>query len=243
MNVALPTLSPKINTEAAQLLAILRDCGIDRVWKNPETNLLAFYLRNSEENDADIRSEIGYFTYAGFVKQITYWWMYQELGSELTELYWFLRYADGSLLKQALQTSARENLYMPSKKLVYNEQHPGFAKDDADFGKIVTLFLLEGFPREIHYRHDYLISRLNYYQYFQQQHGDIAILNSFRRSLTRKESKNLSEIIRQSGRIIIPFEPNTTCAKRYAKMTSYDRLRLMRYYRFVMARQENREVS
>jgi hypothetical protein len=68
MNIALPTQSTKINVEAGQLLAILRNCGIDKIWKNPNTNLLSFFLRNSEENENNIRSEIGYDSYANFIK-------------------------------------------------------------------------------------------------------------------------------------------------------------------------------
>jgi len=243
MNIIPPTQAIKISAEAAPLLAILRDCGIDKIWENPETNLLAFYLRHSEENQNDIRSEIGSECYAIFVKQVTYWWMYQDLGSEITELHWFLRFGDGILLKQALQASARENQNLPSKKLTYNDQHPGFERDDEDFSKITVLFLLENFPKEIHYAHDCLINSLNYYQYFQQQYGNIAILKAFRNSLIRKESKNLSEIMRQSGGIVNLFNPKTACAKRYMHMTSYDRLRFMRYYRFVIANQVNEEVA
>jgi len=231
MNIALPTQSTKINVEAGQLLAILRDCGIDKIWKNPNTNLLSFFLRNSEENENNIRSEIGYDSYANFIKQVRYSWKYQELGSEIIELYWFLRYADGSLLKHALQTSARENLNTTSKKIIYNEQHSEFAKDDADFGKIVILFLLESFPTEIHYSQDYLINRLNYYQFFQQQHGDIAILKTLRRSLVRKELEYLQEIKKHFGGIGKSLKPKTACTRRYINMTSYDRLRFMRYYR------------
>jgi hypothetical protein len=234
MNIALPIQTQKISTEAAQLLAILRDCGIDILWQDPETNLLSFFLQNSEPNTNDIRFEIGHDSYAHFVKQVTYRWKYPELGAELDVLHWLLRNADGSVLRQALQVSAQENLNTKSTKLEYNEHSPGFERDHKDFRKIVTLFTIENFPTEIHFSHDFLISRLNYYEHFLHQHGNIKILKAFKKSIMRKESDNLADaerICRPCGKLL---NPKTTCAAKYVNMMSYDRIRFMRYYRLAM---------
>lgn len=237
MNIALQVPKPTISAEAAQLLAILRDCGIDSVWRNSETKLLSFYLCNTTDNANDIKSEIGYENYALFLKHATFLWKYPQFGQEISIRHWFLRYADGSLLKQALQTSAREDLNTPAAKVAYNQQHPGFANDHADFAKLVTLLMLENFSDEIHHNHDFLVNRLNYYEYFRQQYGDIPLLNAFRRSIMRKEAENLADVkdyARVNGK---QMKPKTGCTQKYINMTSYDRLRLIRYYRFVLAQE------
>jgi hypothetical protein len=230
MHNAISTPTATINTEAAQLLAILRDCGIDSVWQNPETKLLSFYLRNTPESDDHIKAEIGHSAYTLFVQQTTLGWDYPHFGQELSIRHWFLRYADGSLLKQALQTSARENLNTPAAQVTYNEQHPGFAQDHAEFDRLVTLFILENVQREIWHNQNFLINRLNYYQYFQQKHGNTPLLNAFRRSIMRREAENLAVAIADMGGDRKKLKSKTVSYGKYINMTSYDRLRVMRYY-------------
>lgn len=234
MNIAIPTPKHNISVEATQLLAILRDCGIDQVWKNPETNLLSFYLRNTPETTKEIKSEIGRNSYRFFVNEMTSWWKYSLTRPEVDIKNWFLSHADGRQLNQALRTSARESLNMPALKVTYDAHHPGFAQDHADFEKIVTLFLLEDFPKNFVYDQDFLINRLNYYEYFRQQHGDIPVLKAFRRSIMRKEAENLANLKKNPLTKGKPLKPKTACTSKYIRLTSYDRLRLMRYYRFTI---------
>ena len=243
MNIALSLPKPTISTEAAQLLAILRDCGIDSVWQGPETKLLSFYLRNTPESVNDIISEIGHDTYRHFLRQVSFWRRCPQLGRDKNVGHWFLRYADGSLLKQALQTSARENLNTPAVTVIYNEQHPGFAQDHADFEKLMILFVLESFPREIWHNQDFLINRLNYYEYFRQKHGDTPMLTTFRRSIMRKEAENLADAIKYAGRNRKKLKAKTACLGKYIKMTSYNRLRVMRYYLHTLAQQDSGPAS
>lgn len=235
MNMALQLHKSTISTEAAQLLAILRDCGIDSVWQNPEMKLLSFYFQNTPESVNHIKSEIGDDTYGQFLRQTKYSWKYPQFGPQISVRNWFLRYADGSLLMQALQTSARENLKTPAVTVIYNEQHPGFAQDHADFAKLMTLFMLENFPRQIWHDQSFLINRLNYYEYFLQKYGDIPMLKAFRRSIMRKEAKNLAHAIKKSGHDQKNLKAKTACLDKYEKMTSHDRLRVMRYYGHTLA--------
>lgn len=230
MNIAHSFPKPTISTEAAQLLSILRDCGIDSAWRDPDTKLLSFYLRNTPDSSDDIKSEIGRSSYSHFVRQTTFWWEYPQLDPAKNVRHWFLRYADGGLLKQALQTSAREDLNTPAVTVEYNEQHPGYARDHTDFAKLMTLFILDDFPREIWHNQSFLINRLNYYQYFQHKHGDTPMLNAFRRSIMRKEAQNLSDAIANMGVDRKKLKPKTVSLGKYINMSSYDKLRLMRYY-------------
>ena len=232
MNIVIPNPKHNITVEATQLLVILRDCGIDQVWENPATNLLSFYLRNTPETTKEIKYEIGRTSYRFFVNEMTSWWKYSLTRPEVDVKNWFLHYADGSQLSQALRTSARENLNTPALKVTYDAHHPGFARDHADFEKIVTLFLLEDFPKNFVYDQDFLINRLNYYEYFRQQHGDIPVLKAFRRSIMRKEAEKLANLKKNPLAKGKPLKPKTACTGKYISMTSYDRLRLMRYYRF-----------
>jgi hypothetical protein len=235
MNMALQLHKSTISTEAAQLLAILRDCGIDSIWQDPEMKLLSFYLQNTPESVNHIKSEIGDDTYGQFLRQTKHSWKYPQLGHQINVRYWFLRYADGSLLMQALQTSARENLKTPAVTVIYNEQHPGFAQDHADFAKLITLFMLENFPRHILHDQRFLINRLNYYEYFRQKHGDLPLLKAFRRSVMRKEAENFAYAIERSGHDQKNLKAKTTCLEKYNKMASHERLRVMRYYWHTLA--------
>lgn len=243
MNIALSFPKPTISAEAAQLLSILRDCGIDSVWREPDTKLLSFYLRNTPDSGDDIKAEIGRSSYAHFVRQTTFWWKYPQLDPEINVRHWFLRYANGGLLKQALQTSARDDLNTPAVTVKYNEQHPGYAQDQADFAKLMTLFMLDDFPRGISHNHIFLINRLNYYQYFQHKHGDTPMLNAFRRSIMRKEAQNLADAIADMGGDRRKLKPKTVSLGKYTNMSSYDRLRIMRYYWHTVEQQNSAPVS
>lgn len=232
MNIAIPTPKHKISVEATQLLAILRDCGIDQVWNDPETKLLSFYFRNTPQTARSIQSEIGSYSYRFFVNEMTSRWKYSIPYLEADVLKWFLTYAESRQLTQALRASARENLNTPALKVTYDAHHPGFAQDHIDFEKIVTLFLVEDFPKNFAHNQDILINRLNHYEYFRQQHGDIPALKAFRRSIMRKEAGNLANLKKNPLAKGKPLKPKTACTGKYINMTSYDRLRLMRYYRF-----------
>jgi hypothetical protein len=233
MNIALPIQTQKISTEAAQLLAILRDCGIDNVWLHPEAKLLAFYLRNTAVDAKNIRLEIGPANYANFVNHVSCQWTYAQRGPEISVRHWFLKYANGHLLKQALQVSAQENLNTPPALVVYDEQHPDFARDEKEFGKRTTLLILEDFPTQIFYNQDYLINQFNFLQHFQRQHGDTRMLYSFRRSIMRKEANNVAHLRKSAATNGKELKPKTSGASQYLKLNSYDRLRLMRYYQFI----------
>jgi hypothetical protein len=243
MYIAISFPRPSISTEAAQLLSILRDCGIDSIWRDPETKLLSFYFRNTPDSDNDIKAEIGRSSYADFVRRATFWWDYPQFGPEINVRHWFLRYADGGLLKQALQTSARDDLNTPAVTVKYDEQHPRYALDQADFAKLMTLFMLDNFPRQISHNHSFLINRLNYYQYFQQKHGDIPMLNAFRRSIMRKEAQNLAYAIADMGGDRKKLKAKSVSLGKYLKMSSYDRLRIMRYYLHIVKQQESAPAS
>lgn len=243
MNISISHPKPTINNEAAQLLAILRDCGIDSVWQDPETRLLSFYLRNTLETTSDIRSEIGSNTYGHFVRQVSRLRQHQYIGPGKDIRHWFLRYADPRLLKEALQTSARENLNKPAVTVTYNEQHPGFSQDHADFEKLMTLYMLDSFPRQIWYNHDLLVNRLNYYEYFRHRHGDTSLLNAFRQSIMRHEAKNLAGAIKYSSRNGKKPRAKTVCLRRYLNMTSYNRLRVIRYYQYTLAQQKAEDAQ
>ena len=235
MNITNSTPKHNISVEATQLLAILRDCGIDQVWNDPETHLLSFYLRNTPQAARGMQSEIGRSSYRFCVNQMTSAWKYSLTCPEVDIKNWFLTYADSSHLSQALRTSAQENLNTPALTVTYDKHHTGVAKDHADFEKVVTLFLLENFPTKFPYDQEILINRLNYYEYFRQQHGDIPVLKSFRGSIMRKEAGNLARLKEHPLTNGKPLKPKTACTSKYISMTSYDRLRFMRYYRFTVS--------
>lgn len=233
MNIARPIQTQTISTEAAQLLAILRDCGIDSVWQHPEAKLLAFYLRNTPVDAKDIRLEVGRANYANFFSHVSCQWTYPRLGIETSVRYWFLKYANGRLLKQALQVSAQEDLNTPSALVVYDEQHPNFAQDEKDFGKIITLMALENFPNQIFGNQDHLINHLNYYQHFERHYGRTRLLYAFRRSIMRKEANNVAHHRRLAAAKGKEFKAKTPGARQYLKLNSYERLRLLRHYQWI----------
>ena len=119
MSTAISIPKSTISVEAAQLLAILRDCGIDGIWKNDEMNLLSFYLKNTKNNDDDnIRFDIGCAAYSFLTNQAAPNRKYLEIGYETDMRFWFLQYADSRLLSQSLRSSAQENLGHPAVKIV-----------------------------------------------------------------------------------------------------------------------------
>jgi hypothetical protein len=236
MNMAFTPSTPTTNQEVAQLLAILRDCGVDSIWQNPESKLLSFYLQNTPNNALNIRGEIGRRSYASFIKLTTAWWKNYQYQPTVTIRRWFVRYADSVLINQALRISAQENLTTPTKAVIYDENNKEFIRDEADFSKLVTLLTIEGFPTQIWHDQDIQFIHLTYYQYFRQQYGNSKTLQCFRRSIVRRESSRLNRLIKFSKERNGQLNLKTTGTKKYMAMSAYDRLRLMRYYGLVAAK-------
>lgn len=234
MNIALSFPKPTISAEAEQLLSILRDCGIDSVWQNPGAQLLSIYLRNTPYSGDDIKAEIGR---EGYLQQIRSSTFLPRGVPTRPILKWLLTNADGSLLNQALRMSAQEDLNTSPKAIIYDEHSQIFAQDDADFSKLVMLFMLECFPNPLWYGQETQFEYLTYYQYFREQYGNSKTLQSYRRSVVRKESETFAEFKRIARARGGELKLKTACAKKYFGMPSYDRLRLMRYYKFVSENQ------
>lgn len=244
MNTAISIPKSTISVEAAQLLAILRDCGIDGIWKNDEMNLLSFYLKNTKKNDDDnIRFDIGYAAYSFFTNQAAPNRKYLEIGYETDMRFWFLQYADSRLLSQSLRSSAQENLGHPAVKIVYDVNHPSYKRDHSEFGHLITLLMLENTSLVVDYYHKFLIERLNYYEHFKQQYGDAPILKILRRSLMRKELKLLEDAMDMARSRGKPLTTKTAGTRKYLNMISYDRIRLLRYYNFTLSNQDSGEAA
>lgn len=244
MNTALSIPKSAISVEAAHLLAILRDCGIDGIWKNDELNLLFYYLKHAKHNDDDnIRLTVGYAAYSFFTNQAAPNRKYLQIGYEADMRYWFLEYADGNLLLQSLQAAAQENLGQPSVKIVYDVNHPSYERDHSEFAHLITLLMLENTSLNVDYYHQFLIERLNYYEHFKQQYGDAPILKALRRSLMRKELKLLEDAMDMARAKGKPLTTKTAGTRKYLSMISYDRIRLLRYYNFTLSNQDSGEAT
>lgn len=234
MNITHSFPKPTISADAAQLLAILRDCGIDSVWQNPGAQLLSSYLRNTPDSDADIKAEIGRKRYLEQITSSTS--LPRETQTSLI-LRWLLTNADGCLLNQALRVSAQEDLKTLPKAIIYDEHSQIFAQDDADFSKLVMLLILECFPNPLWYGQETQFECLTYYQYFRAQYGNSKTLQSFRKSIVKQESGTFAKFAKISKARGKVARPKTACARKYFDMPSYDRLRLMRYYKFISENQ------
>lgn len=244
MNTAISIPKSTLSVEAAQLLAILRDCGIDGIWRNDEMNLLSFYLKNTKNNDDDnIRFDIGYAAYSFFINQAAPNRKYLEIGYETDMRFWFLQYADSRLLSQSLRSCAQENLGHPAVKIVYDVNHPSYKRDHSEFGHLITLLMLENTSLVVDYYHKFLIERLNYYEHFKQQYGDAPILKTLRRSLMRKELKLLEDTMDMARSKGKPLTTKTAGTRKYLNMISYDRIRLLRYYNFTLSNQDSGEAA
>jgi hypothetical protein len=232
MNIAYTPPKPMLNDEAVKLLGILRDCGIDNVWQQKETKLLSFYLRNTPDSTNCIKSEIGFKTFLQFLHYTSIVSLHSDFTHGTNIRNWFLRYANSGLIKQALQISARENLNTPVVKITYDEHHIGYAQDHADFERLITLFMLENFPKKPSPSHNFLINRISYYEYFTDKYGETDVLKVLRRSIMRKEAHCLQVLKYNTGSYGNSVNLKTTCWQKYIKMTSYDRIRFLRYYNF-----------
>ena len=233
MNIAFPSPNSTSDQEVMQLLAILRDCGIDEIWQFPDMKLISFYLRNTAHNANDIKAEIGQENYGLLIKSAT---CMSKSCLNITTLRmrkWLLKHANGYLLNQALRISAQENLNTPAKTIAYDQNNEEFDHDTEDFAKLVTLLTIEQFPNQMWWDQIAEYNRLTYYQYFRRQYGNSTTLQAFRRSIVSRESGCLHQVMnsaKQKGR---QLKPKTSGARKYMEMPAFDRLRLMRYYHFV----------
>lgn len=237
MNIAFTSPTSTTDQDVIQLLTILRDCGIDEIWQFPNLKLISFYLQNTAHNTNDIKTEIGQENYALLIKYAASMSRSNLNITEFNVRNWFLNHANGCLLNQALRISAQQNLNTPAKAIIYDEHSKEFVRDDKDFSKIVTLLMIEQFPTQIWYDHAAEYSRLTYYQYFRQEYGNSKTLQAFRRSMLQRESNCLKQVIKSAKEKGRQLTPKTADARKYMEMPAFDRLRLMRYYQFVTAKQ------
>jgi len=208
MNIAFPSPTSTTDQEVMQLLAILRDCGIDEIWQFPDMKLISFYLQNTAHNANDIKEEIGQENYGLLIKSATYMSRSNLNLTRFRVQVWFLNHANGVLLNQALRISAQENLSTPAKTITYDQNNQEFSRDDADFSKLVTLLMIEQFPTQMWGDQDIQVNRLTYYQNFKKQYGNSKTLQSFRRSIVQRESSCLTRLIKyanESGRKLNGF--------------------------------------
>ena len=153
MNIS-PSLSAlKSCDEATQLLAIMQDCGVDQIWKNQELRLLVVYLENTLGEQTDIRHDVTSSVFLYLVKKIFRSREFWELGIERHVLHWFLRFADGSHLKEALCASVIGRASVSSIRAHFDSNHLAFKRDEDEFKKISMLMMLEGFPAHWHTEH------------------------------------------------------------------------------------------
>jgi hypothetical protein len=73
---------------------------------------------------------------------------------------------------------------------------------------------------------------MTYYELLVQRHGDAPVLHALRRSIMRKEVNVINDFKRNTAAKGKKLRGKTSGATKYLTMTSYNRLRLMRYYKF-----------
>ena len=223
-----------LSTEIETLHDILCDCGVQRLWSNPKLHLLKFYLQNcgTEEN---IRECLGKGIFAYLFKQAASQQSYpQEKDIVEDVLCWLLKNADGYELKQALRKSALQSSPSTVLQANFDRSHPNFERDHAEFEKLVTLMVIEGFPADFRLIREEAVKRLTCYEILHHRHGDTPILRKMRKSINQSEARVFAaEIAYRSGKKGARLEGKTTCAKKFLELSYWDRLRLIRYYRFL----------
>lgn len=232
MNIS-PSLSAlKSSDEATQLLAIMQDCGVDQIWKNQELRLLVVYLENTLGEPTDIRHDVTSSVFLYLIKKIFRSREFWELGIERHVLHWFLRFADGSHLKQALCASVVGKTNVSPIRAHFDSNHLAFKRDEDEFKKISMLMMLEGFPAHWHTEHSQVVNGLTCLELLYDRHGAVPALSAFSKSLERKERVILERAKCLANKNGDPILGRSQSTKRYCNMTPINRIRFLRYYRY-----------
>ena len=232
MNISPSLSAPKFSDQAMQLLAIMQDCGVDKIWKNQELRLLVVYLENTIGEQKDIRHDVTSSVFLYLVKKIFRSREFWELGIERHVLHWFLRFANGSHLKQALCASLIGKANASPIKAQFDSNHPAFKRDEDEFKKTSLLMMLEGFPANWDTEHSQVVNGLTCLELLYDRHGAVPALSAFSKSLERKERVILEHakcLVNKNGDPILGKSQST---ERYCNMTSINRIRFLRYYRY-----------
>jgi hypothetical protein len=218
-----------ISDDAQLLLSVLQDCGLAQIWETPQLKVLSHYLKTTDETE-DIRATLGSGVFSYFIKQAHPSKEFANPKPHEDVLFWLLRYADGTELTQALRSSLFVQAVSSPLEVQYNEQHPGYNRDKADFEKLAFLMQLEGFPSNLQLVEDYLVYRASWLEVLEARYGKAKILQKLRRSITSCQSGS----IRRRRIPNKPLKGKTTGAKKFLELSSFDKVRLMRYYRYIV---------
>jgi len=234
MNVTSNMQTQFLNPEIETLHDILCDCGINQLWSNPKLRVLKFYLQNCDA-DEHMRECLGPGIFWNLVKPAKPKSSPLETNIVHDVLFWLLKNADGYELKQALRKSAMQMSPCTVLQANFDRSHPNFARDHAEFEKLVTLMVIEGFPADFGLVREHAVQRLTCYELLHLRHGDTPILRKLRKSINRSEARVLA--IQKTYHLgkKATLKGKTTCAKKFLALSYWDRIRLMRYYRFVVA--------
>ncbi len=229
MTASFDMKSIAINDDAQVLMSILQDCGLAQIWETPQLKILAHYLKTTDEME-NIRSTLGSGVFSYFIKQAHPSTRFATPKPHEDVLFWLLRYADGTELKQALRSSLFVQTVNSPIEVRYSEHHPGFNNDKADFEKIAFLMQLEGFPSDFQIVADYLVHRTSWLEVLEVRHGKAGVLKKLRRSITNCQGGSMRKLRNPNK----PFKGKTTGAKKFLELSHFDKVRLMRYYRYVV---------
>lgn len=239
MNLISTVQTWSLNPEIETLHDILCDCGVHRLWSNPKLRVLKFYLQNCDTHE-NIRECLGQGIFSYFLKQAKTEFWQNEKNCFDDVLFWLLRFADGHDLKQALRKTVMQKHTNAVLQAGFDRSHPSFVRDHAEFEKLVTLMVIEGFPADFGLVRDQAVQRLTCYEILHHRHGDAPILRKMRKSINQSEARVFAaEMAFHLGKKGAVPKGKTTCSKKFLELSYWDRLRLMRYYRFVVSETEH----
>jgi hypothetical protein len=231
---------PSSFSEIDALHGILTECGVHRLWENPEMMLIENYLRHRPE-DEHMQKAIGIKVLNFFLRQLKRSEPFWNMTSQDQLLFWFLRFADGFDLKKALIKSLDSEPQREAISAEYDDSHVRFEEDHKKFNKLTTLMMIEGFPTELGLLPADAVTRLTLHDSLVEKYGPAQVLRKLEKSIKTSEQAYIKDMLLHSF-TVDTVKAKTTCAQKYLDMCSIDRIRLMRYYHFVCG-QNSKSVS
>jgi hypothetical protein len=222
---------PSSFSEIYALHGILTECGVHRLWENPEMMLIENYLRHRLE-DEHMQKALGIKVFNFFLRQLKrsepFWYM----TSQDKLLFWVLRFADGFDLKKALIKSLDSEPQREAISAEYDDSHVRFEEDHKQFNKLTTLMMIEGFPTHFGLLTADATIRLTLHESLVAKYGSAQVLHKLEKSIKTAERTQFQSML-QHNFTVKTVKAKTTCAQKYLDLGSIDRIRLMRYYNFV----------
>lgn len=222
---------PSAFSEIDALHGILTECGVHRLWVNPEMMLIENYLRHRPE-DEHLQKTLGVKVLNFFLRQLKRSEPFWNMTSQDVLLFWFLRFADGFDLKKALIKSLDSEPQSEAISAEYDDSHVRFEEDHKQFNKITTLMMIEGFPTNFGLLTTEVTIRLTLHESLVAKYGSAQVLHKLLKSIKTAERTQFQGMLADNS-TVKTVKAKTTCAQKYLDMCSIDRIRLMRYYDFV----------